>query len=212
MKKIIPILALAVGLLASGCATKKYVQGEVTGVNKRVDDVETKVEEAQSSIRRHDETINKQGEQIQQQGSQIQATSKTAQEALARAEQAGKLAEGKLLYEVVLTDSKVRFAISKSDLGPDASAALKQFAEQLKAENKNVYIEIQGHTDSVGGEDYNLKLVEERAEAVRRYLSTQGIPLHRMSVISYGESAPIADNGSREGRAQNRRVALVVLQ
>ncbi|HVR30200.1 MAG TPA: OmpA family protein, partial [Thermoanaerobaculia bacterium] len=63
-----------------------------------------------------------------------------------------------------------------------------------------------------GPEDYNLMLGEQRAESVRRYLNMEhGIPLHRMSVISYGETAPVVDNDSREARAQNRRVALVVL-
>lgn len=212
MNKHTLILTLAVGLLATGCATKKYVKGEVATVNERVDNVETQVEEAQSGLRRHDEQLGKHGEQLNAQGQQIQTTSKTAQEALQRATEAGKLAQGKFLYETVLSDDKVRFAFNRADLGEEAAAALNEFATQLKSENRNVYIEIQGHTDNVGSEDYNFKLGEERAEAVRRYLSKQGIPLHKMAVISYGESAPVAENTDRQGRAQNRRVVLVVLQ
>jgi peptidoglycan-associated lipoprotein len=212
MNKHTLILTLAVGLLATGCATKKYVKGEVATVNERVDNVETQVEEAQSGLRRHDEQLGKHGEQLNAQGQQIQTTSKTAQEALQRATEAGKLAQGKFLYETVLSDDKVRFAFNRADLGDEASGALNDFAAQLKSENRNVYIEIQGHTDNVGSEDYNLQLGEERAEAVRRYLSKQGIPLHKMAVISYGESAPVAENADRQGRAQNRRVVLVVLQ
>jgi outer membrane protein OmpA-like peptidoglycan-associated protein len=65
----------------------------------------------------------------------------------------------------------------------------------------------------VGDDAYNMILGERRAEAVRRYLSqTGGMALHRMSVISYGKAAPIADNATPEGRAMNRRVTLVVLQ
>ena len=86
-----------------------------------------------------------------------------------------------------------------------------EFAEKLKGENKNVYLEIQGHTDASGGKEYNYKLGEERAEAVRRYLSKQGIALNRMSTISYGEDEPVSKNTSRKGRAQNRRVVVVVL-
>ena len=79
--------------------------------------------------------------------------------------------------------------------------------------NENVYIEVQGHTDSVGSETYNEELGLERAEAVRRYLNmNQHIPLHRINVISYGESAPVTDNKSRDSRSQNRRVVLVVLK
>lgn len=200
---IIALAALA--LTASGCATKKYVGQEVGSVNHRVDDVETQVEEAQQGVRRNRDDIQRHGQEIQQ-------TSKTAQEALDRALAAGKLAEGKLLYEVSLTDDQVRFAFDKAELGDEAKTVLTNLANQLKAENRNVYIEIQGHTDSIGGEEYNHRLGSERAEAVRRFLNQQGIPLHRMSVISYGESEPVADNGTREGRAQNRRVVLVILE
>jgi outer membrane protein OmpA-like peptidoglycan-associated protein len=139
--------------------------------------------------------------------------SRTAQEALRRAQEAGKLAEGKLLYESVLTDDKVKFGFDVAELSPEAKSALDAFANQLVQEGSSVYIEIQGHTDATGSEEYNEQLGLERAEAVRRYLSQQHrFPLHRMNVISYGETAAIAANDSREGRASNRRIALVVLQ
>lgn len=199
-------LVLAAALLATGCATKKYVGEEVATVNQRVDDVQGQVEENQTGIRGNRDAIRRQGQDIQ-------SASKTAQEALERAVAAGKLAEGKFLYEVALTDDKVRFAFDKAELSDEAVGALDEFADQLKQDNRDVYIEIQGHTDAIGGEEYNYSLGLERAEAVRRYLNLHGgVPLHRMSVISYGETAPVADNANREGRAQNRRVVLVVLE
>ena len=199
------VLAVA-ALMVSGCATKKYVQQETGAVHTRVDDVETQVEQAQTDIRQT-------GERVGANERQIGEVSKTAQEALTRAQEAGKLAEGKLLYETVLTDEKVRFGFDKAELSDEAKAALDQFAQQLKGDyNRDVYVEIQGHTDGTGSDQYNLELGLERAEAVRRYLNQQhGIPLHRISVISYGEAEPIADNANRDGRAQNRRVVLVVL-
>jgi peptidoglycan-associated lipoprotein len=200
-----PTAAAVLMLVATGCATKKYVEGEVGGVTKRVDDVQSQVEDTQTQLKQHDERIN-------QNSAATQAVSKTAQEALDRAMAAGKLAQGKFLYETVLSDDKVKFGFDKSELSADAKAALDQFADKLKSDNKNVYIEIQGHTDNVGSEEYNFQLGQKRAEAVRRYLSTKGVPLHRMSVISYGESEPVADNSARDGRAQNRRVVLVVLE
>lgn len=197
------VVVLAASVAATGCATKKYVREEVgreTGaVHTRVDTLSGQVEEAQTKIRAHDE--------------QIAQVSRTAQEALQRAQEAGKLAEGKLLYETVLSDDKVRFGFDKSSLSDEARAALDTFAQPLVGDNGGVYIEIQGHTDSVGSEQYNEELGLERAEAVRRYLNMQHkIPLHRMSVISYGEAAPVTTNDSRDGRAQNRRVVLVVLR
>jgi peptidoglycan-associated lipoprotein len=199
-KPFVVVLALLAALVATtGCATKKYVRQETGTVNTRVDEVQGQVEEAQTRINTHER--------------QIGETSRTAQEALQRAQEAGKLAEGKLLYETVLTDEKVKFGFDTSDLSPAAESALDEFAGQLKQENKNIYLEIQGHTDSVGSEKYNEELGLLRAEAVRRYLNQKhAIPLHRINVISYGETAAVSDNSTREGRAQNRRVALVVLQ
>jgi len=192
-------LALIVALAATGCATKKYVRQETGAVGQRVDEVSGQVEEAQTRLDTHEQRIGE--------------TSKTAQEALQRAMEAGKLAEGKLLYETVLTDDKVKFGFDTSDLSPEAEAAIDEFASQLKSQNAGVYIEIQGHTDSVGSEKYNEELGLLRAEAVRRYLSQKHqFPLHRINVISYGESSAVADNSTREGRSQNRRVALVVLR
>ncbi len=135
----------------------------------------------------------------------------TAQEALQRATAAGKLAEGKFMYQMVLSDDAVKFPVDVAALSPEAEARLTEFAERLKAENRNVYVEIQGHTDASGPDNYNDKLGEERAEAVRKYLAKQGIALNRIATISYGEEAPVAPNETAEGRAQNRRVVLVVL-
>ena len=196
------VLCVALALVVSGCASKKYVSTEVgdveTRITERVDGVESQVEANQTRLDQHEKEIGE--------------VSQTAQEALDRALAAGKLAEGKFLYETLLTDENVRFDFNQADLTEPAMSELDTFAQRLATDNANVFIEIQGHTDSTGSEDYNLDLGERRAEATRRYLNmSHGVPLHRMSVISYGESAPIADNGTREGRSLNRRIALVVL-
>lgn len=209
MKRWTLIAGLLLAVVASGCATKKYTRDTVTSETKpihgRMDEIQGEIEKNQTRIGQVDAEVKETREQVVQ-------VSKTAQEALDRAEKAGKLAEGKLLYETVLTDDKVHFGVDSSQLSADAQAALDEFALQLKAQNKNVYLEIQGHTDSNGGEAYNEKLGLQRAEAVRNYLNRKHqIPLHRMNAISYGESEPIADNKTRDGRSQNRRVTLVVL-
>lgn len=135
----------------------------------------------------------------------------TAGEALARANAAHKLAEGKFLYQVVLSDDSVKFPVDRHALSPEAETRLAELAERLKTENRNVYLEIQGHTDATGPESYNDQLGEARAEAVRKFLAKQGVALNRMSTISYGEEAPVAPNETSEGRAQNRRVEIIVL-
>ena len=150
-------------------------------------------------------------DQVQVVDTRVTHVEGTAGEALARANAAHKLAEGKFLYEVVLSDDSMKFPTDEDALSPEAEARLAELTQRLKAENRNVYLELQGHTDATGDEDYNEQLGEARAEAVRRFLSRDGIALNRMATISYGEEAPVAPNDTPEGRAQNRRVAIVVL-
>lgn len=199
-------LALAVAALMSGCATKEYVNEQIAAANKRMD---SKSAELGGRI---DQTASSLDGRLNQQQSQLEGVSRTAQEALERANAAGKLAEGKFMYEVSLS-SQIAFEFESSKLTPAAKQALDAFVAQLKSNNRNVYVEIQGHTDSSGADHANMKLGLARAEAVHRYLAINGgIALHRMNVISYGESAPVADNKTRAGRMENRRVSLVVLQ
>lgn len=200
MRRIIFAL-VAVALMVTfqtGCATKKHVKKEVDRIDQEMSGIESSVEANQTRLKEHD--------------TQIAQLSRESQEALDRAESAKKLAMGKLLYEVTLTDEDVKFATGKADLPDKAREILDNLLAQLKADNKNVYIEIQGHTDNRSGVEYNMKLGEERAESVRRYLAENGIPLHRISTISYGESRPIADNKTKEGRSKNRRVVIIVLE
>lgn len=207
-KKTILTVAVVVGAVSlTGCASKKYVNAEVASAEARTQEqVDSRVNEVESQVEANQVRLDEQELQISE-------LSKTSQDALERAQAAGKLAEGKLVFETVLTDDKVRFGLDQTGLSPEARMAIDEFAERLVAENANVYVEVQGHTDSTGSESYNLKLGQQRADSVLRYLSREHrIPLHRMSAVSYGESAPIDDNGSREGRARNRRVALIVLQ
>ena len=105
----------------------------------------------------------------------------------------------------------MKFPVDKATLSPEAEQRLSELVDRLKGENRNVYLEIQGHTDSTGSSAYNEELGRERAEAVRRFLNAHGVSLNRMSTISYGKDAPVAPNDTAEGRAQNRRVVIVVL-
>jgi len=194
--------ALLLGIFGvTGCATKQYVSEEVSKSSatseKRINEVESQVEATQTKVKDHD--------------SRIAELDKTTREALERAQAAGKLAEGKFVYSLVLSDDAVKFPVNKHELSQEAEDKLKDFAERLKGENKNVYLEIQGHTDSTGAKDYNLNLGEARAETVRRFLNKQGIALNRMSTISYGQDEPVDSNKTKDGRAKNRRVVVVVL-
>ncbi len=204
--------AVLIGALAlGGCATKDFVREQVATVDGRVSGVESTVNQQGAALSEQGATLTRQGGALQQHDAQLAQLDKTSREALERAEAAGKLAEGKFLFQQVLADDSVKFKAGHAELTPEGQARLTELANRLKAENRNVYVEIQGFTDGRGSEAGNLRLGQDRAEAVRRFLSKQGIALNRMATISYGEDQPVAKNTTRDGRAQNRRVSIVVL-
>ncbi|OHE62340.1 MAG: hypothetical protein A2X71_06540 [Thiobacillus sp. GWE1_62_9] len=105
----------------------------------------------------------------------------------------------------------VNFDFDKSTLRQEDIAIIDRDVTSLDTWG-NVNIEVAGHTDSRGSDAYNMKLSQERAEAVRNYLISKGIAADRLTAKGYGESQPVADNATDEGRAQNRRVELVPLK
>ncbi len=185
-RKILPglLLGAAVVAAAPGCATKAYVNERLANLEARQDAQEL----------------------------QIAELSETSRQALERATDAGLLAQGKFLYRVVYEADGFSFATDKTALSNGAQTRLNDFADQLLADNRNVYLEIQGHTDATGPAPYNQQLGLARAEAVRRHLHAEGVALDRMATISYGEEAPVAPNETADGRARNRRVEIVVLE
>ena len=102
--------------------------------------------------------------------------------------------------------------VANASLPDEAKGQLDKLMVDVAANPKAVVFEIEGHTDSSGGTALNEQIGLDRAEAVQRYLHEQHkVPLHKMNVISYGEDKPVAENKTRDGRAQNRRVVLRVL-
>jgi len=178
------ILVMAVVASLSGCATKGYVDESVARLETRLDE----------------------------QSDRIAALTETSREALKRANDAGVLAEGKFLYTVVLRDDETTFETDRSALSDGAKSRLTKLAGDFKSNTLNIYLEIQGHTDSTGPAQYNRQLGLQRAESVRRHLHMQGVALDRMTTISYGEDAPAEPNNTAEGRAVNRRVEIVALK
>jgi len=199
----------------SGCVTESSLQKQIDeSLDARVGVVETQVESNTQEIASLKNDHLQSLEQKQEETMTLTSDARRlGEEALARAEELGKAAEGKLLYQVTFTDEAVQFGFDKGALSDEAKAYLDTFGENIKTANKDVYIEIQGHTDSIGTTEYNLRLGQVRAESVMRYLYAEhDIPLHRLGVFSYGESRPIADNNILADRAKNRRVTLVVIQ
>lgn len=110
----------------------------------------------------------------------------------------------------VLGEGTVQFAVDSADIAPESTARLDRVAGLLLAK-PSVRVEIAGHTDAVGDAAANLLLSERRAQAVRTYLTERGVAADRMVVVGYGESRPVDDNGTAEGRDRNRRIEFVAI-
>jgi peptidoglycan-associated lipoprotein len=220
MRKLLVTIA-AVSVMAgagSACATKKFVRGQVDEVNGRVETLGQSLESTQQQTKENAGRIT----QVDQKADQANAAAQTAQNSATQARSAADMASTKaaaletaskrLVFEVVLNDAQGNFKLGKADLPDDVRAKLDELANKLKADPEGNFIEIEGHTDNTGSKITNERLGLARAENVKRYLyETYQIPLHKINVISYGEEKPVAPNKTRDGRAQNRRVLIMVL-
>jgi OOP family OmpA-OmpF porin len=111
---------------------------------------------------------------------------------------------------IVLTIGDVLFATGKADLSADALRSVNKLADFLeKYPNRNVLIE--GHTDSVGSDEYNLTLSQKRADAVKETLTERGVAEGRIATRGYGKKFPVASNETAAGKQQNRRVEVIIL-
>jgi len=221
MLMAIPIVAIAVGS-TTACATKKFVRTSVGEVNGKVDSLGRSVEETQERTRQNEGKITDVDQRAQAAAAAAKTAADTANSAAmaadTKAAAAGDRAEAvdkaskRLVFEGVLSEDQGNFKFGKKDLPDEAKAKLDEVVNQLKADPKGAFFEIEGYTDNIGSAEMNEKLGLERAEAVKRYLYTQHqIPLHKMNVISYGEENPVAPNKTKAGRAQNRRVVIKIL-
>jgi peptidoglycan-associated lipoprotein len=193
----------AMAALLGACASSKSVDEKIAAsqatTNQRIESVSSQVEDLQ--------------QKQQQTDVKLEQLSQSAQEALKRAQEAGVLAKGKVVFEQSFSEERIKFKLNSYELDANAKSALDEFANRVKVLDQQYFVEIQGHTDDTGGEKQNEELGQRRADSVRRYLSREHkLPLARMSTISYGDTLPLESNKTRAGRTSNRRVVLVVLE
>jgi peptidoglycan-associated lipoprotein len=203
----IGMLALIAVFVLSGCATKKYV-GEYVGeqvkpVSDRVTQTETKIGQADGQIAKLGERATADEAKISKLEGDIGKVDAKAEQALANF--------GKLKFErklVIDMKEGANFELNSAKLPEEAKQAIDAFLGNVKVDN-TVFL-VAGHTDTSGSEDTNYELGKRRAESVGRYLVTQKkIDPLRVVTVSYGETAPLTGNDTREGRAKNRRVEIL---
>jgi peptidoglycan-associated lipoprotein len=204
------LAATALAATLGACATTKTVDQKIAEAqaqtSKKIESVEGQVEDLQTKQKATDAHLT-------QTDAQLAELSQEAKDALKRAQDAGVLAKGKVVFQETFKEDRIRFKLGSYELDKNAQTALDDFAGKVKALNEQYYIEIQGHTDDTGGRKLNDELGERRADEVRRYLSRSAqLPLNRMSTISYGDTLPATSNKTKKGRAENRRVVIVVLE
>jgi outer membrane protein OmpA-like peptidoglycan-associated protein len=178
------------------------------------------MQQQQQQMQQQLQAQQQQAAQLQQQSSQQAAElEKTKAELAEREAEARNLRMQQELARLAATKSEQRglvvtlpgifFDTGKATLKPGAKNTLAKIADQLKG-NGDVRISIEGHTDSVGSDEKNMALSEKRANAVRDYLVSTGLPADRVSASGKGEADPVASNKTAAGRLQNRRVELVI--
>jgi outer membrane protein OmpA-like peptidoglycan-associated protein len=181
----------------SGCATKGFVRKEVSTVQGRVDRVEASADQA--------------GREARDAHSLARTGDERAQQAMTQAELAKEIGLGHVRREEV-RNATVYFDFDSATLNEEGEQALDEIAQEL-ASNPNYLVIISGFTDATGDQQYNLTLGQRRASAVNLYLAEKiGPEFVRLAYMGFGEINPAADNDSREGRKQNRRVEVSVVR
>ncbi len=218
---------LALGVLTQGCATKKYVNQTVSPVDQRVtevarqtdahgkaiEDLDSKTEASVSRLDENIRTAQRIAEDATRMAQGAGDTANTAWGATQENQKTIAVLENRLgnvhQFQLHATES-VRFAVNRHELDDEAKATLSELMGKTKPMPVFV-VEVQGYTDPTGPRAYNLSLSEKRAEAVVRHLTTTyNVPLRNIHKLGVGSEDPVADNSTREGRQQNRRVEIRV--
>lgn len=177
---------------------------------------EQQATEAQRSLAATWDNLNTARKEIASQQNQLQsekeARAKAEQSAAAAMASLSKIAQVKEEQRgvVITLDGQVLFVTGKAELLPIAKDRLNQVAKSLKELDDDKLVSIEGFTDSRGADDMNMKLSTDRANAVKDYLVSQGVKPEKVRALGHGEANPVASNDTAEGRANNRRVEIVV--
>jgi outer membrane protein OmpA-like peptidoglycan-associated protein len=210
------MLKAAKGDAARTAAALRENQDRLEKVRRDLADQDNKLGEAATKLKaQEDELARKKGELEAQQkalesekAARLEAEKKLAA-AMKSLEEIAKIKEESRGLVITL-DGSVLFASGKTALLPIAESKLAKVAEVLQQQSDDKKIVVEGHTDSMGSDADNLKLSQARADSVRAFLVNKGLKSDRVTAVGKGESVPVADNKTAEGRANNRRVEIVI--
>ncbi len=172
-------------------------------------ELQDKGQEYSESLRAREAELAKRQQQLEQEREARREAEKRAEAALKSLEKLAKVQQEEKRLVITLSGA-VLFEFGKATLLPSAKRRLDEVATALKAQDANKPIVIEGHTDSVGTDTNNKQLSQERANAVRQYIVSKGVAAARVEAVGRGETDPIADNSTPEGRANNRRVEIII--
>jgi outer membrane protein OmpA-like peptidoglycan-associated protein len=208
-------------LLTTGCSTKNYVKSQTGPLIQQTNDLDAKTAQDHRNITDTDQRAQAGIAQAQTAASTADQHAQAANQSADTAQQSAQEAVNRVdsLTGVVanldnykqLSDVSVTFAFDKTVLTADDKAQLDQVAASLD-KTRGYILALTGGTDSVGDAQYNYQLSNRRADAVVTYLATKfNIPPHKFYLIGIGKENPVADNKTRDGRAQNRRVEIKLM-
>jgi len=234
---ILGFVILAAVLALPGCATKKYVRDQVGGLQPAISEASNAAKEnaeridavdrrAQQGITAASAAAAAADQKATQAGQSAQAAQQAAQAADRKADTANTAvtsANNRITTIETRVNSlndnytpgetqTVTFKTNSSELSEGAKGTLDRVASDVGNMRTGFMIEVQGFTDAQGPDSYNLNLSQHRADSVLRYLVGKGVPLYRVSIVGLGKASPVADNKTRAGRDQNRRVEIRILR
>jgi outer membrane protein OmpA-like peptidoglycan-associated protein len=236
IRKLLIVVFITAAVLISGCATRKYVRGEIGQIEPQI----TEVRDAQSQQAERIDAVDRRANEGLNAANRATTLANNASEAATaadrraanaerRADGAQQTAQGAMnaietvesrfenrianldKYKVA-EQRTVTFKFDSDELSKETLSKLDDLLGVVAKDQSGYLIELQGFTDNVGTEKYNFGLSGRRAESVMRYLVSKDIPLYRISIVGLGENKPVADNHSTAGREQNRRVDVRVLR
>jgi len=229
------VFILAGLLVLSGCASRKYVRLQTQALEPAIQEAQNAAKENAERIdavdRRAQQGITAAGA-ADQKATAAQTSANTANQAAQAADRKADTANqgvqqannristletrvNSINFNDAYNESSketVTFQLNSSTLSKEAKETLDKVASDVSGQRSGYLIELQGFTDSTGGENYNVGLSQRRAEAVERYLVSKNVPLYRISIVGLGETNPVADNKTAKGRAENRRVEVRTLK